>query len=135
MDPMDRYRIDAGGSMYYVTFSVVHWLPVFGTESACRIITDSLNCCHQHKGLRTNAHVVLPTHLHAVVFFEEFNPLALKDTLTGFREFTGRKLSDHCDKYMPPCVRKVLRQAAPDDRDSRLWQPSLHPEQIDNQPF
>jgi len=135
MGPMERYRIYADGAVYYVTFSVVHWLPVFVSEPACRIISDSLNDCHEHKGLRTNAYVIMPTHIHAVFFFDEFNPPALKDTLTDFRKFTGRQLSDYCENHMPPCFSKVLHEAAPKDRQRRFWQPSLHPEQIENQPF
>src|SRR5690242_16400090 len=79
---MERYRFDRDGAVYFVTFSVVHWLPVFVSELACRIIADSLNYCHQHKGLRTNAYVIMPTHIHGIFFFREFNPPALKDALT-----------------------------------------------------
>jgi hypothetical protein len=39
------------------------WLPVFVSEAGCKIIVDSLNYCHRHKGLRTNAYVL--DYLHA----------------------------------------------------------------------
>jgi hypothetical protein len=86
---MERYRIYSDGAVYFVTFSIVDWLPVFVSESACRIITDSLNHCHHHKGLRTNAYVIMPTHFHGVVFFKDFNPESLKSTLTDFRKIHG----------------------------------------------
>lgn len=40
---MERYRIVKDVGVYYVTFTVVEWLPVFISESACKIIVDSLN--------------------------------------------------------------------------------------------
>lgn len=40
---MERYRIVAEVGLYYVTFTVVEWLPVFIDEAACKIITDSVN--------------------------------------------------------------------------------------------
>jgi hypothetical protein len=40
---MERYRIVEGVGLYCVTFSVVKWLPVFIDETACKIITESLN--------------------------------------------------------------------------------------------
>jgi hypothetical protein len=132
---MERYRIYSDGAVYFVTFSVVDWLPVFVSESACRIITDSLNHCHHHKGLRTNAYVIMPTHFHGIVFFKDFNPASLKSTLTGFRKFTGRQLSDYCSKHMPSCFGDVFRQQAGGDRERRFWQPSLHPVQIETERF
>ncbi len=132
---MERYRINPDSAIYYMTFSVVDWLPVFVSEAACRIITDSLNYCHQHKGLRTNAYVIMPTHIHGIFFYKAFDPKALEGTLTDFRKFAGRKLSDYCDRHMPACFSKVLREASPDDRERRFWQPSRHPIQIENEPF
>jgi hypothetical protein len=42
---MERYRIAPGVALYYITLTVVDWLPVFIDETACRIITDCFNYC------------------------------------------------------------------------------------------
>src|SRR5262249_7242391 len=65
---MERYRFHSDGALFYVTFSVVDWLPIFVSEAACKIVTESLNFCHRQKGLRINAYVIMPTHMHAIVF-------------------------------------------------------------------
>src|SRR5438552_214080 len=36
---MERYRIHAEAAVYYLTYSIVEWLPVFISESSCKIIT------------------------------------------------------------------------------------------------
>jgi hypothetical protein len=59
---MERYRFHSEGVVYFVTFSVVEWLPVFVSERAFKIVTESLNFCHRKKGLRINAYVIMPTH-------------------------------------------------------------------------
>src|SRR5262249_21675335 len=47
-DPaMERYRIHPEAAVYYVTYSVVEWLPVFVTEATFRIVTESLAFCHK----------------------------------------------------------------------------------------
>ena len=69
---MERYRIIEGHGLYFLTFSIVQWLPVFITEVPCRIVTESLNFCHTHKNLRTNAFVIMPTHMHLIAFDEAF---------------------------------------------------------------
>jgi len=86
---MERYRFHPDGALFFVTFSVVEWLPIFIAEAACKIVAESMNFCHKNKGLRTNAFVIMPTHLHAIVFHETFQAKALELVLTDFRKFTG----------------------------------------------
>jgi putative transposase len=132
---MERYRLHAEGSVFFFTFSVVDWLPVFVSESACRIVTESLNFCHQHKGLRINAYVIMPTHIHGIFFHESFAADQLQSALVDFRKFTGRQLSDYCSMHAPPCFSEVLRKNAGDDRERRFWQPTRHPELLDTERF
>jgi hypothetical protein len=113
----------------------VDWLPVFVSEVACKIVTDSLAFCHEHKGLRTNACVIMPTHLHAIVFHESFGSEPLRAALAEFRKFTGRQLSDYCSRSAPPCFVETLRQASGEDRERRFWQPTRHPEVIETEAF
>jgi len=132
---MERYQIRTEGAVYYVTFSVVQWLPVFISEAACRIVTNSLNFCHERKGLRTNAFVIMPTHVHAIVFHRDFDAATLASVVTDFRKFTGRQLSDHCAQHLPACFSDVLRESAGDDRERRFWRPTRHPEVLESEPF
>jgi REP element-mobilizing transposase RayT len=118
-----------------VTFSVVEWLPVFVNERTCRIITDSLNFCHREKGLRINAFVIMPTHLHAIVFDASFNSESLQTTLSEFRKFTRRQLCDDVSRSAPECFNAALKAAAETDRDRRFWQPTRHPVGIESETF
>jgi REP element-mobilizing transposase RayT len=132
---MERYRISGEVGLYFVTMSVVDWLPVFVSEQTCRVLTESLNFCHDRKGLRINAYVIMPTHFHAIGFLRTFDPTALKATLVDLRKFTGRRLSEHCARFMPSCFTEVFAAAAGNDRDRRFWQPTMHPELIETEPF
>jgi hypothetical protein len=86
---MERYRFYSDGAIYFVTFTVVDWLPVFVSRAACRIIADSLNFCHDRKGLRTNAYVIMPTHMHAVLFSQDFRAKSLKTPSPTFANSRG----------------------------------------------
>jgi putative transposase len=131
----ERYRIRSDGYVYFVTHSIIEWLPVFVSDSACRIITDSLNYCRRNFGLCTNAYVIMPTHIHAIVFDQRFDSDDLQKSLTSFRKFTGRSLCDYCAQHMPSCFDKVLHEASTADRIRRFWQPSRHPEVIESERF
>jgi putative transposase len=132
---MERFRISPDAAVYFVTYSVVDWLPVFVSETAFNIITNSLNYCHDHKGLNINAYVIMPTHLHAIVFDREYDSHRLEGTLIDFRKFTGRQLSDYCAEHMPHCFTQVLRASAGDDRERRFWQSSRHPVALESEKF
>ena len=88
---MERYRFHSDGAVFFTTFAVVQWLPVFVSEDACKIVVDSLNFCHRSKGLRTNAYVIMPTHMHAIFFDAAFDAKRLEKTLVDLRKFTGRQ--------------------------------------------
>jgi REP element-mobilizing transposase RayT len=132
---MERYRIHSDAAIYYLTYSAVEWLPVFVSEASCKIVTDSLNYCHREKNLRINAYVVMPTHMHLIVFDREFDSKRLASTLADYRKYTGRQLSDYCIQHGPKCFLEVLRQSAVADRERRFWQPSRHPESIEQERF
>jgi len=121
---MERYRIVEDVGLYYVTFTVVEWLPVFINETACTIVTDSLNFCIRHKYLKVNAYVIMPTHLHAVLFDVDFNSERLKHTLDDMRKFTGRQMLDYSAQHLPKKFAEVFQEHAGDDRQRRFWQPT-----------
>jgi REP element-mobilizing transposase RayT len=132
---MERYKIRPDAAVYYVTYSVVDWLPVFISSAACDIVTESLNFCHECKGLRINGFVIMPTHIHAIVFDREYDTARLESTLTDFRKFTGRSLSDFAAKHLLPCFSDALRAASGSDRERRFWQSSRHPVAIETEYF
>ena len=131
----ERYQIVDDAHVYFVTYSIVEWLPVFVSDEPCRIITDSLNFCHEKKGLCTSAYVIMPTHMHAIFFDKSFDNERLQRSLADFRKFTGRSLSDYCAGHMPKCFIETLRANSTADRERRFWQPSRHPEAIQSEKF
>ena len=127
---MERYRIVEGVGIYFLTFTIVEWLPVFIDEPQCKIVTNSLNFCIREKNLGVNAYVLMPNHIHAIVFDREFDSERLKHTLDDFRKFTGRQLSDYCAQHMSMFYVELFRKHAGEDRQRRFWQPTQHPEGV-----
>jgi hypothetical protein len=46
-----RYRVLEPRAPYFVTSTVVAWLPIFTTAARCDILVESLTYCREHKGL------------------------------------------------------------------------------------
>ncbi len=124
---MERYHLIEGIGVHYVTFTVVEWLPVFIDESPCKIITDSLNFCIDRKNLRVTAYVIMPNHVHVVLFDKDFDNERLKQTLDEMRKFTGRQLADHCEKRLSSAIVDIFYEHSGNDRLRRFWQTTRHP--------
>jgi len=132
---MERYKISEGAVIYYVTFSVTQWLPIFVRQQPCMIVVDSLNHCIREKGLLVGAYVLMPTHLHAVIGDRDEDVSRLAGTVNDLRKFTGRELANWCDQHGPEAFRRATREDAGEDRDRRIWQPSKHPEAVRSEEF
>jgi REP element-mobilizing transposase RayT len=124
---MEVYRIQEGAALYYLTFTVVYWLPVFVSEEPCLIFTESLNFCHQHKSLRINAFVIMPTHAHLVAFDADYDNQRLQSSITAMRQYTGRQLADYCEQKMPKVYGQLINNPQRSDRERQFWQVSRHP--------
>jgi putative transposase len=132
---VETYKISEEASLYYLTFSILEWMPVFVSEAPCLIVTESLNTCHRDKGLRINAFAVMPTHLHLIVFDADFDSNRLKATLTSFRKYTGQRLIAHCRDHMPRAFAQTFAATQRSDRQYQFWQQSKHPEALWSQPM
>jgi REP element-mobilizing transposase RayT len=132
---METCQIQEGAAVYYLTFTVVEWLPVFIAEEPCLIVTESLNYCYVHKSLRINAFVIMPTHVHLILFDKDFDNERLRRTLRDMRQFTGRQLADFCQQRMPDAFKQVINNPQRTDRARQFWQQSRHPVAIWTESF
>ena len=132
---METCQFSKNGSLYFLTFSVVQWLPVFISEEPCCILTDSLNYCHEKKGLRVHSYVIMPTHMHSILSHESLNGKKLGKTVTAFRKHTGRRMLEFCEGNTPACFLDIFQAVAGADRNAQFWQPKRHPEAIESQEF
>jgi REP element-mobilizing transposase RayT len=82
-----RYRINDPAHCYFITATVVNWLPVFTTAARCNIIVNSLSYCREHMRLRIYAWVILDNHFHAVLAGSD-----LADTIAQLKKFTAREI-------------------------------------------
>ncbi|NOY99672.1 MAG: transposase [Chloroflexi bacterium] len=118
---------------YFVTCTIVHWLPVFKETTCCQIVLDSLAYLREHKHTRLNAFVVMPTHIHAILWPEENTKLS--DVLRDFKRFTSRAISRQAAKTENQTLLAGFRKARLHNRASdvsqyQVWQEGSHPEAI-----
>lgn len=135
---MRRYRIvEQGLAPHFVTWTIVEWLPLFISDAYCRIITDSLEYCREHKGLLVHAYVIMPTHLHAIA---SAGPGAdLSAILRDSRKHTSKQIVTQLQTDERRLFEWVLRDAARKsgraDGSHKVWTEGTHPETLESEKF
>jgi len=125
---VSRYRFLEIDQPYFMTCTVVGWLPVFARPSAVQIVLDSWKYLIDNRNLRLFAYVVLENHLH---FISQSPDIA--QAVQDFKSYTAHKL---LALFREGRAETILRQLAENKSESRsnrthqLWIEGSHPEQI-----
>jgi putative transposase len=132
---MDGFTFMDGVYVYFVTFTIVDWLPIFINPEPINIIIDNLRFCIIEKHLRVYAYVIMPNHIHLVAFGANFSNSRLQKTLSEFRRFTGHRLANYVDKNLSESLVKVCSSGALSDRTKQIWQQGWHAEGLASERF
>ena len=123
-----RYKIFETDHAYFLTCTIVGWLPVFTRPEAVQIIFDSWQFLQDHDRLRIYGYVILENHLHLVASSPD-----LSKEIGDFKSFTARKIIDFLEERKAQVLLKQLRfhkARHKTDRDYQVWQEGSHPQQI-----
>ena len=115
---------------------VLRWIPVFTSIPYFQIIIDSLKFCQSNKGLRLNAYVIMPNHIHLIVQTE--SGVNLSDVMRDFKRYTSRAISKQLEADNQRLFLGIFAKAAlPAKGNTRykIWQDEFHPEAIHSERF
>ena len=56
-------------SLYYIIFTCYNWLPLFQLTNAYDVVYKWFNYLQTEKNIKTTAYVIMPNHLHCILFF------------------------------------------------------------------
>jgi REP element-mobilizing transposase RayT len=126
-----RYKAIEGDHPYFVTSTVVQWIPVFTSAAYCNVITDSLLFCRKQKSLLLHAYVVMDTHIHLIVTAPDVTSF-----MRDFKSFTSRKIIDllHSDNKTWLLERlEFFKKEYKLESSHQIWQEGFHPEMISSE--
>jgi REP element-mobilizing transposase RayT len=118
---------------YFITCTVVKWLPLFTQAPYRQIVLDSLNYLREHKRTQLNAFVIMSTHLHAVLWPDE--GISESDVVRDFKRFTSRAISKEALRQGDQNLLEAFAAAretnrAQDISQYQVWQEGSHAEAI-----
>ncbi len=123
-----RYRIHEAQGTYFVTCTVVAWLPVFTTSARCDILVEALKYCRTHKSLKIYAWVMLDNHFHAILAAPD-----LPRILTDFKRHTAQRILEQIEKEGCDWLLnqfEYFRAKHKAESRHQVWQEGSHPQEI-----
>jgi putative transposase len=125
-----RYRIYEEEYPYFMTNTVVAWLPVFSIPPFVDIIFNSWRFLQKERGVRIFGYVIMENHLHWIAAAQN-----LAEQVGRFKSFVARKVIDEMElrgyaTFLQELKYFKLRHKI--DQTYQLWQEGSHPEQIQN---
>jgi REP element-mobilizing transposase RayT len=123
---------------YFVTWTVIDWLPLFAEPRYRQIVLDSLGYLRTNKHTQLNAFVVMSSHVHAVLWPDD--GINLSDITRDFKRFTSRKISREAEQQDAIQLISSFKNARGENRAQKIstyqvWQEGSHPEAIFTEKF
>ena len=123
-----RYHFFETDYPYFLTCTIVGWLPVFTRPEAVEIIYDSLRYSQRQRGLNLLGYVILENHLHLIASAPD-----LSDVIQRFKSFTARQSVELLESRGEQSLLRQLQMHKlryKPESQHQVWEEGSHPQQI-----
>ena len=123
-----RYKIFDQAPPYFLTHTIVSWVPVFTRRPYFDLIIETLRYCRENKGLKLFAWVILDNHMHMLAASDQ-----LSKTMKEFKSFTAReiiKLAQAGDRDWLLAQFKFYKTPHKANSHYQVWQEGYHPQMV-----
>ena len=128
--PRSRYRIHETEYPYFLTCTVVGWLPVFTRPEAVQIVFDCWDFLRQNREFVLYGYVAPENHLHLIAAAPD-----LTNAMKSFKMFTAKAIIELLERHsaeMLPRQLRALKLRHKTRSEYQVWQEGSHPKQIGN---
>jgi putative transposase len=125
-----RYHFSESEYPYFITNTIVAWLPIFMHPPLVDIIVDSWRFLQRERGVRIFGYVIMENHLHWIAAGE-----SLSEQVGRFKSFTARRIIDEMQRRGFATLLEEFRfykLRHKIDQEHQMWQEGSHPQQIQN---
>ncbi len=122
------YKIYDKDGIYFITSSIVEFIPVFVDDKMFRIITDSLEFCRNEMNLKIFAYVIMDNHFHAALSAPE-----LTKVMKNFKRYTANRILKELKTKKNSWLLNQLNYWKKGHKSNsyyQVWQEGFHPQQI-----
>jgi len=122
------YKILDNKALYFVTSTIVEWIPIFTSENYFKILADVVTFSQNEKSLKVFAYVIMDNHFHMVLQHDN-----LTNIMKSIKSYTAKKILEQLETDRKNWVLNQLKYYKLKHKIEskfQVWQESFHPEQI-----
>ncbi len=127
----DTYKIYEKEYPYFITFTIVGWLPLFSNPKITQIILDSLHFRQNiSKEFKIYAFVIMENHIHLIIKGDE-----LAKTIASLKSYTAKQIIEYYKehKHLETLSKlEYYKKNFKSDQKYQFWQDGYHPVQMSN---
>ena len=123
-----RYKIYEPTAPYFVTCTILHWIPIFTRVHTTNIIFESLKYLQTTDNLQIYAYVILENHLHLIASSDDIGK-----SMARFKSFTAIEILKYLQKESAKTILDQLafyKKAHKKTATYQLWQEGIAPKLI-----
>ena len=123
-----RYRFTEDQNTYFVTATIVEWIPIFTSSVYCDLIIDSLKFCDTKEKFTLHAWVIMDNHIHLIISGE-----GLSDGIRDFKSFTAKCILEQLrvdNKTWVLNQFEYYKKRNKTHTNYQVWQEGVHPQAI-----
>jgi len=87
------YKYNQPGDIHFATFKTQNNRPIFKDEKCCLIFLEELDFYRQKYGLKIYGYVILPDHVHCLIYFNN-EKLTISKIIQGIKGVSARRIID-----------------------------------------
>ncbi|MEA1913764.1 MAG: transposase [Campylobacterota bacterium] len=125
-----RYTISEPTHPYFMTCTILHWIPIFTRIDTTTIIFDSLKYLQQSDNLKLYAYVILENHLHLIASSHD-----IAKSMQKFKAHTAKEILSYLQMQNVKTILDQLafyKKAHKKQSTYQLWQEGISPRLIQN---
>lgn len=121
------YKVYEDHDTYFITSTIIEWIPIFVDEVYCMFLIDSLKYCRQNKGLKVYYYVIMPDHFHVVI---NASANKVSGIIRDLKRFMSNKITQQLQQDLSFDILSRFSKAAKDKHQYQVWQSGFHPKAI-----
>jgi len=125
-----RYQVHQPNCAYFITATIVKWLPVFTSTACCDVVVRALEHYRQHNALKIYAWVILDNQVHAILSAPD-----LSAVLRELKSYIAREILEQLQREGRDWLLNQLssHRGAQKPNDFQVWQEDSNPQVISDE--
>ena len=134
-----RTTQNSDASLYFITFTCFNWLPLFQLTNSYDVVYKWFNYLKEKHNIQTTAYVIIPNHLHCILFFPS-SEFSLNKIISNAKRFMAYQIIKRLKENNQTEILQQLQSAVTDKEKKKgqlhkVFEESFDAKSIDNKNF